>query len=486
METNIDNFDSTLSQAQKLQSEGQLVKALECYRSLISQNDKPKLHQALGQLYLTLGRVEEALKSFRNLARLEPDNNEVYFLMGNCYSILRRYGEAIRAYEKSLELDPSNAYAYNNMANAWEEQKLFNYSLECRQKAAALKPDDAFIQCNMANTLYKLDSKEDAMQVFRSSACLDPKYPDVYYHMGNCLCSMEDYKQAIQSYSMALDLDPYFVDVMNNLGNAYFDVGNLDGALTNYLKAVDLEPHNPELLNNLGDLYSVLGEYDKAAECYNTILENYPDELVENLIKNKKERCPVHPKGFVMQRQKHYKKYLGDFSRVIHTIAEDRKPYIDIYEIPPQKGRYFWTYVTGGMSDIAQNIGSDSGNVNPYTELVIYTNEKSLWARKVLYNLAYFPFLNNTYVQYSSTVEFDFPFIEESEMKNAVLMDTKVEERGFHDFQLDGRRINFLRVLPISDKELEIKNNSGLSALLNKLSESQVDFIVDIMRKSIL
>lgn len=486
MDINIENFQSVLDTAHQLKSNGQYKEAIDLYKKLLSLNEVPILHHMLGEIYLTLGRVEEALKSFKSQARIQPDSKKVYFFIGNCYSMLRRYGEAIKAYEKSLELDPDNPYTYDNMANAWEELKMLNYSLECRQKAASLQPDDAFIQCSIANTLYKLDLKEEAMKVYKNSACLDPKYPDVYYYMGNCLCSMENYKQAIQTYSMALDLDPYFVDAQNNMGNAYFDIGNLDEALSYYQKARDLDLYNPEILNNLGDLYSVLGEYDNAMECYNTILENYNDELIENLIKNKKERCPVHPKGYVMRREKHYKKYLGEFSRVMHTIAQEKKPFIDIYEIPPQKGRYFWTYITGGMSDIAQNVNIGSNSINPYSELIIYTSEKSIWARKVLYNLAYHPFLNNSYVQYSSTVEFDFPFVEEAEMKNALLLDTKVEERGFMDFELDGKKINFLRVLPLSDKELEFKNKNGMSALLNKFSESQVDFVVDIMRKSVI
>lgn len=485
METNIKNFNSMLKTAQNLQFEGKFEEALKLYKKLVSIKEDPKLYLAIGQIYLILGRIDGALKNFKNLARLEPDNKEVYLFIANCYTMLKRYGEAIKAYEKALEFNPDNAYIYDNMANAWEELKMYNYSLEYRKKAVSLKPDDEYIQCNTGNTLYKLDLKEEAMQTYKNSINLNPKYPDVYYYMGNCLCSMENYKEAIQFYLKALNLDPGFIDALNNLGNAYFDIGNLDEALTYYQKAKELDPYNPEILNNLGDLYSILGEYDNAVEYYNTILENYHDELIENLIKTKKEKCPIHPMGYVKQRQKHYKKYLGEFSRVMYTITEDKKPFIDIYEIPPQKGRYFWTYITGGMSDNAQNISSNK-NVNPYTELIIYTNEKSIWARKVLYNLAYFPFLNDTYLTYGSTVEFDSLFIEGSYMKNALLLDTKVEEKGFFDFELDGKKINFLRVLLISDEELKYKNEHGLSSLLNKFSESQLDFTVDIMRKSVI
>ncbi len=487
MEISRKNFNTVLKKAQKLQIEGNFEAALTLYKQLAGVNELPWFHQRMGEIYLVLGRVEEALKSFRTMALLEPENKEIHFFIGNCFCILKRYGEAIKAYEKSLELDPDNPYTHDNMANAWEELKLYNESLRLRKKAASLKPDDAFIQCNMGNTLYKLGLKDEAMEVYKNSACLDPKYPDVYYYMGNCLCSMENYKQAIQAYSMALDLNPNFIDVLNNMGNAYFDIGKLDEALSHYQKARELDPQNPEVLNNLGDLYSILGEYESAMQCYNEIVEHYADELVENLIKNKKDRCPVHPAGYVKQRQIHYKKYLGEFSRVLHTIAEDKKPFIDIYEIPPQKGRYFWTYITAGMSDVPQNVPVDSnGKTNPYTELIIYTSEKSVWARKVLYNLAYHPFLNNTYVNYASAIEFDFPFVEESEMKNALLLDTKVEEKGFHDFELNSRKVNFLRVVPLSDAELRHKNMNGLSSLLGKLSEAQIDFITDITRKSII
>lgn len=480
-------YTAKFNSAQKLQNSGEYDKALDILKQLALTGDSSEIQQIIGKIYLILGRIDEALKSFRNQARLNPDSKEAYFYIGNCYFMLKKYNEAIKAFEKSIEIHHDNPYAFDNMANAWEELKMFNNSLDARKKASELKPEDAYIKCNMANTLSKLELYDEALQVYKESAALNPKFPEVYYYMGNCLCSMENYKQAIQSYTMAIDLDPFFVDALNNLGNAYFDIGNQEKALIYYSRAKEIDSQNAEVLNNLGDLYSVLGDKDKALDCYNNILENYNDELVENLIKGKKERCPVHPADYVINRQKHYRKYIGEFSRVLHTIAEDKKPFIDIYEIPPQKGRYFWTYITGGMSDISQNTNVDTGaKSTTHTELIIYTNEKSLWARKVLYNLAYFPFLNNTYLHYSSTAEFDFSFIEDSEMKNAIILDTQVEEKGFLNFELNGKRINFLRIQPISDSELKFKNDKGLSAFLNLLSEKQVDFVANIMRKPVI
>jgi len=481
------DYNAKFNTAQKLLNSGEYDKALDIFKQLALAGDSSEIQQFIGHIFLQLGRIDEALKSFKNQARLQPESKEAYFYIGNCCFMLKKYNEAIKAFEKSIEIDPNNPYAFDNMANAWEELKMFNNSLDARKKASELKPGDAYIKCNMANTLSKLELYEEAMQIYKESAALNPEFPEVYYYMGNCLCLIENYKQAIQSYSMAIDLDPFFIDALNNLGNAYFDIGNQDQALIYYSKAKEIDSQSAEVLNNLGDLYSVLGDKDNSLDCYNNILENYNDELVENLIKGKKERCPVHPASYVISRQKHYRKYIGEFSRVLHTIAEDKKPFIDIYEIPPQKGRYFWTYITGGMSDVSQNTNVDSGaKASTHTELVLYTNEKSVWARKVLYNLAYFPFLNNTYIHYSSTAEFDFSFIEGSEMKNAIILDTQAEERGFLDFELEGKKVNFLRVQPISDSELRYKNASGLSAFLNLLSEKQVDFVVDIMRKPVI
>lgn len=477
-------YNTKFNAAQKLFNTGEYDKALDIFKQLAVAGDSSTIQQTIGQTYLLLGRIDEALKSFRNQARLDPESKEAYFYIGNCCFMLKKYNEAIKAFERSIEIDSNNPYAFDNMANAWEELKMFNNSLDSRKKASELKPEDAYIKCNMANTLSKLELNEEAIQVYKESAALNPKFSEVYYHMGNCLCAMENYKQAVQSYSMAIDLDPYFIDALNNLGNAYFDIGNHEQALSFYLKAKEIDSQSAEILNNLGDLYSVLGDSNNAIDCYNSILENYNDELVETLIKNKKERCPVHPAGYVEQRQKHYRKFIGDFSRVLYTIAEEKKPYIDIYEIPPQKGRYFWTYITGGMSDAGQN--SPDGSVSTRTELMLYTGEKSLWARKLLYNLAYFPFLNNLSLKYASTIDFDFSMVEGSEMINAIMLDTQVEEKGFLDFELDGKKVSFLRVQPISDSELRYKNTNGLSSFINLFSEKQVDFVTNIMRKPII
>jgi tetratricopeptide (TPR) repeat protein len=55
-----------------------------------------------------LGRHDEALAQLENVARLTPDDPEIYIAMANGYRDTGRKAEAVAAYRRFLEVDKSD------------------------------------------------------------------------------------------------------------------------------------------------------------------------------------------------------------------------------------------------------------------------------------------------------------------------------------------------------------------------------------------
>ena len=64
------------------------------------------------------GRLEDALKQFRELSNFDPKNADFVLNMGTVYAAMDSVSLAIQTWEKALTLDPTNAFARENLKEA--------------------------------------------------------------------------------------------------------------------------------------------------------------------------------------------------------------------------------------------------------------------------------------------------------------------------------------------------------------------------------
>ncbi|HTK48600.1 MAG TPA: protein kinase [Gemmatimonadaceae bacterium] len=66
----------------------------------------PELHLAVGAVFETAGRRDEATAEYEQAARLDAGNPDVFLLLGLDYSFVRRHEEAVRAFSRVVALAP--------------------------------------------------------------------------------------------------------------------------------------------------------------------------------------------------------------------------------------------------------------------------------------------------------------------------------------------------------------------------------------------
>jgi hypothetical protein len=183
----------------------------------------------------------------------------------------------------------------------------------------------------------------------------------------------------------------------------------------------------------------------------------------------------------VEKREKIYRELFGESDTVLHEMIPF-VPHVDVYQFPPNSNRGFFTYVTGGMSDLPmtapEHLGADARRI----ELVFYAAEDQKEYAELLRRLAHFPHDNRTWLHWDHTMPNGHP--------PEPIFDTKVLDTFFFmpsivqpDSEL-GRRlvwqgdpINLVWCVPISSRECSLKLKRGSDALYDLFDANQHPFV---------
>lgn len=187
-----------------------------------------------------LAMLEEAIKEFEKLTKLEPNFIFGHFCLGLAYCQKGLFEQALSKLRlvKALSRDPRlNAYVYNAIGNIYAVQKKY----------------------------------DEALNEFLLSVEEDPSYYTGYFNLGATYFNLRRYNEAIEAFERAKAAMPYDWEVCYCLGRAYTLTGDYLKGLQNFKKALALNPTEPKILFEMGIIYELLGDKINANHCFNSI-----------------------------------------------------------------------------------------------------------------------------------------------------------------------------------------------------------------------
>jgi hypothetical protein len=192
---------------------------------------------------------------------------------------------------------------------------------------------------------------------------------------------------------------------------------------------------------------------------------------------------------FRVTRESHYERFLGPVGRVAHSMSVKLLPlHIDVYQFAPTTARPCWTLITGGMSDFRQPaLEAPPPGIAPRAELLMYVKQVQDWMPAMLKGLAEMPFERATCLHWAHTVPNGQPITEGANGLTGFFFCPPIcETEKFEDFGLDGDRVAFLMVVPITDAERLYAIEHGSPALGKLMEDSRFNFVVDVRRASLV
>ena len=171
--------------AQRTPLPGPLGGDLEQFQTLVHQipND-PRAHEFLGNAYKSLGRYKEAIASYKEALRIEPNYVMAHGHLGDAYTELGQHKEAIAPYKEALRRWPDYVSAHNGLGNAYKN----------------------------------LGQYKEAITSYKEALRFD-NYFNTHLGLGNTYTELGQYKEAIASYKEALSINPKSTTVRNLLNN---------------------------------------------------------------------------------------------------------------------------------------------------------------------------------------------------------------------------------------------------------------------------
>lgn len=253
---------------------GRYGDAIGAYQKAMEQ-DKLNSHTvkfllAIGRAQALDNKAEDAVKTFEEVLRLEPENVDILNSLAAAHLTSGKTEEAIEYVTKVLREDNQNLTALNTLAQTYTVQDNRSMALYVFKKAArialgATKNDE---DLSAEPSLLVLEGKYDKENTDKGLAA------DLINNLGLIYMKQDRIPFAVYSFNAAAELDPTHVESRLNIGAIYLRYLNYDGAAKTYGEALNSSPGSCSALLGLSASEFAQGERDKSLEHYQTFLKD--------------------------------------------------------------------------------------------------------------------------------------------------------------------------------------------------------------------
>ena len=156
----------------------QRAEDLAAYTKLLAADPaNPLRHDAVANLYLEAGRLDEAVTHGRRSLALNPESASTHYNLGYALALRGGRDEAVIEFREAIRLDPDYAQAHNNLAAMLQlagrpadvAEALTHY-----ERAVMLRADNLEALTNLAQLLSRSGRAADAILRFRAVLAAQP------------------------------------------------------------------------------------------------------------------------------------------------------------------------------------------------------------------------------------------------------------------------------------------------------------------------
>ncbi|MBF0294302.1 MAG: tetratricopeptide repeat protein [Magnetococcales bacterium] len=239
--------ETLFPQALRHHQEGRLADAERLYRRILARNaNHADAMHLLGVLAHQSGRHEAALEWIDKAIALHED--PLYLLnLGNILEEMGRMDEAIASFRQVLALDPDRVEAHFGLACALRPT---DPEASCRalMRVIALQPGHAEAHYNLSVLYQDWGRYREALDSVRRALEIKPEFTVAHHTLGNLLRGVGRCEEALAAYERVVAMDPWHADAWCGMGHACNDLGRMEESIGYFRKACEARPDCPEML----------------------------------------------------------------------------------------------------------------------------------------------------------------------------------------------------------------------------------------------
>lgn len=152
--------------------------------------------ERLGDAYKDIGRYEDALAQYRELAKLDPYGPISYYKMGVTQQLLGRLEPAAASYQTAMKLDSREWRSGMNLGMVRLAEGKTDEAVKATRLATEAAPDQAEAWSNYGVALDAEGKAAEAELAYQKALALKPKQPGTMINLSQNLLARQKYDEA--------------------------------------------------------------------------------------------------------------------------------------------------------------------------------------------------------------------------------------------------------------------------------------------------
>ena len=247
-------------------------------------------HYNLANVYLDLGRLDDAEVKYRKALELKPNYYSAELGMGSVKNMKGQYNLAVVHFLNSITLmreatgQSDYALARLNLGEVYGKTQRFGQAIEELTRAIEAEPSMIAAHFNLGTAYMLISSNDKAEDSFKTCLKLDKKYGPALFNLAKVYQKKKFWKKSNNMFEKFLEIKGPNIAAYSAMAWNNMTSGKNEQAKVLYEKVLGLKPNNQEALVNLSRIYYFLGKKEISRSYIKRALKlNLPKAQANNL-----------------------------------------------------------------------------------------------------------------------------------------------------------------------------------------------------------
>lgn len=202
--------------------------------------DDPRLPAARGEVYLSMGRMDDASKEFEAALKLDPKRSTNWSRLGFIHAQLGRTEEALSALRKALALYPNDYNALEQLGELHARRNEHDEAVRHFILASDAAPDadKSSLTMRAVDVLLKQDRHADVLALAQKATGKGVRTPELLTTLGDEWVRAGKLPEAVEAYREAASKSPRDPTLWELVGEIQTKLGKPGDAMASYRESL--------------------------------------------------------------------------------------------------------------------------------------------------------------------------------------------------------------------------------------------------------
>jgi tetratricopeptide (TPR) repeat protein len=256
---------------------GRLSHAVRCFKEvLLIAPDQIDALIFLSRANLALGQIDQAISNLEAAARLGFAQPEIHVELGQILLSKGDTAKSIKSFVTAISLNKRDFNAFFNLGNAYKSLDRLEDAVGAFSQSLEINPQHAESYNNRGATFQVLSRDREAIADFNNALKINGRHLYAYINKGVSLYKVGQYGASIQAFDMALAINPSLGEIYHNLGLALLKLDRGADALAVFETAMLVDPQKQQWLLSKGNALDSMHRYEEAVAVYREAIAKSP------------------------------------------------------------------------------------------------------------------------------------------------------------------------------------------------------------------